>query len=110
MAKKNTKTIDQAAATPPAAPAKRRRAPAQKKAPAASPVDIATVGGIEAAERASDTGRPGLAGASENNGEYQPSHDEIAQAAYFRHLNRGGEGDEFNDWLEAERELRSRRR
>lgn len=109
MAKKNSKTTDQAAATPPAAPAKRRRAPAQKKGPAASPVDIATVGGTEAAERASDTGGRAMSGVL-NNDEYQPSHEEIAQAAYFRHLNRGGGGDEFNDWLEAERELRSRRR
>jgi hypothetical protein len=40
----------------------------------------------------------------------QPSQAEIAEAAYFRHLNRGGgtSGDEFNDWVEAERELKER--
>lgn len=38
-----------------------------------------------------------------------PSHDEIAQAAYRRYLNRGAsDGRDFDDWLEAERELRSR--
>jgi hypothetical protein len=107
MAKKNTKTNDHAAGTPPAAPAKRRRAPAQKKDSAAAPVDVATVGGTERIERASDTRKAATPGP--RNGERQPSHDEIAEAAYFRHLNRGGQGDEFNDWLEAERELRSRR-
>jgi hypothetical protein len=40
----------------------------------------------------------------------QPSHDEIAEAAYHRFLQRGGsDGDDFNDWVEAERELRQRR-
>ena len=39
----------------------------------------------------------------------QPTRAEIAEAAYFRHLNRGGiSGDEFNDWVEAERELKQR--
>jgi hypothetical protein len=44
------------------------------------------------------------------NGKPQPTQAEIAEAAYFRHLNRGGaHGDEFNDWVEAERELKDRR-
>jgi len=39
-----------------------------------------------------------------------PSYDEIAQAAYHRYLNRGGQhGADFDDWVEAERELRARR-
>jgi hypothetical protein len=39
----------------------------------------------------------------------EPTDAEIAEAAYFRHLNRGGaSGDEFNDWVEAERELKQR--
>jgi len=42
---------------------------------------------------------------------YQPSRAEIAEAAYFRHLKRGGSpSDEFKDWVEAERELMERRR
>lgn len=45
------------------------------------------------------------------NGRTQPTAAEIAEAAYFRHLNRGGaQGSEFNDWIEAERELKARRR
>lgn len=38
-----------------------------------------------------------------------PTADEIAQAAYLRYLSRGGgDGQHFEDWLEAERELKSR--
>ena len=41
---------------------------------------------------------------------YLPSYEEIAEAAYHRYLSRGGrDGLDFEDWLEAERELRSRR-
>jgi hypothetical protein len=41
----------------------------------------------------------------------EPSYDQIAEAAYQRFLQRGGShGDHFNDWLEAERELKSKRR
>ena len=39
-----------------------------------------------------------------------PSYNEIAEAAYQRYLQRGGtDGQDFDDWLEAERELKSRR-
>ena len=95
MAKKknNTNPNDTTSTTPPPAPA-RRRAPAKKQAapPAAS-------------ASADDSGR--TAPAARPAG---PTQDEIAIAAYFRHLNRGGSsGDEYNDWLEAERELKQRR-
>ena len=44
------------------------------------------------------------------NGE-NPTYDEIAEAAYQRYLQRGGaDGRDFDDWLEAERELKARRR
>jgi hypothetical protein len=39
-----------------------------------------------------------------------PTYDEIAEAAYHRFLRRGGsDGQDLDDWVEAERELRSRR-
>ena len=42
--------------------------------------------------------------------QYNPSYDEIAEAAYQRYLRRGGtDGQDFDDWLEAERELKLRR-
>ena len=38
-----------------------------------------------------------------------PTYDEIARAAYLRYLSRGaGSGRDFDDWVEAERDLRSR--
>jgi hypothetical protein len=38
-----------------------------------------------------------------------PSYDEIAEAAYQRYLSRGGhDGQDFDDWVEAERELKAR--
>lgn len=44
------------------------------------------------------------------DGSYDPSYDEIAEAAYQRYLKRGAtDGQDFDDWLEAERELRTRR-
>lgn len=43
-------------------------------------------------------------------GQSDPTHAEIAVAAYLRYLNRGGvHGRDFDDWLEAERELRDQR-
>jgi hypothetical protein len=43
-------------------------------------------------------------------GNTELSHDEIAEAAYQRYLSRGGEhGQDIDDWIEAERELRTRR-
>ena len=60
-----------------------------------------TAGGASIPASASDA-RPG-------NGKSEPTQAEIAEAAYFKHLNRGGnQGDEFRDWIEAERELRER--
>ena len=71
----------------------RRRATAPRRQtasdPAPPPVDTATVAGTEIAE---------------------PSDDEIAQAAYLRYVSRGGsDGQDFDDWVEAERELKRRR-
>ena len=40
-------------------------------------------------------------------GSYDPTYEEIATRAYFRHLERGGtSGNEMADWLAAEAELR----
>jgi hypothetical protein len=45
------------------------------------------------------------------NAPHDPTYDEIAEAAYQRYLQRGGsDGRDFDDWLEAERELKARRR
>ena len=81
VAKKKNNNSD---ATP--AARARRRAPAKKTAKAVS-------------------------ASSAGNATPEPTRAEIAEAAYFRHLRRGGtQGDEFSDWVEAERELRRRSR
>jgi hypothetical protein len=93
MAKKKITPDNTTSTTPPPTPA-RRRAPAKKHAAPPAP-----------AASASDTGR-----IESDTKRYEPTRDEIAIAAYFRHLNRGGDsGDQFNDWVEAERELKERR-
>jgi hypothetical protein len=39
----------------------------------------------------------------------RPSYDQIAEAAYLRYLNRGGsDGRDFDDWVAAEQELKTR--
>jgi hypothetical protein len=38
-----------------------------------------------------------------------PTFEQISEAAYHRYLQRGGQhGQDFDDWLDAERSLRSR--
>jgi len=38
-----------------------------------------------------------------------PTFEQISEAAYHRYLQRGGQdGHDFDDWLDAERSLRSR--
>ncbi|MGE0444065.1 MAG: DUF2934 domain-containing protein [Vicinamibacterales bacterium] len=40
----------------------------------------------------------------------EPTQDDIAREAYLRYLRRGGDhGRDFDDWLEAEKDLRARR-
>jgi hypothetical protein len=49
------------------------------------------------------------AGSSDSAAAREPTYDEIAEAAYQRYLQRGGgHGQDFDDWVEAERSLRSR--
>jgi hypothetical protein len=105
MAKKKT-SREETPATPTtraAAPA-RQRTTRTPKSQAAAPVDIATIARTEPLDSAADTGAANRAASA-----YEPSHHEVAEAAYLRYLKRRGQpGDEFNDWVEAERELRSR--
>ena len=61
----------------------------------------------EAADRTTDMLR--IAGDIDSAAGRTPSPEEIAEAAYRRYLERGGEhGRDFDDWLEAERSLRRR--
>jgi hypothetical protein len=59
------------------------------------------------ATRRRAAGGASTAGAADDSDVRNPTHAEIAEAAYRRYLNRGGEhGRDFDDWLEAEQELR----
>jgi len=69
--------------------------------------------GMSAAPVAAPTARKRMAAARPKGGNgntrHDPTHDEIAEAAYLRYLSRqGARGSDFDDWVEAERELRSR--
>jgi Protein of unknown function (DUF2934) len=86
-------------------PAPRRASPRRttKRAPAAAPVDVASVTSVEPIDSAADMGNVSA------ESHYQPTYDDIAQKAYERYLKRGGaDGSDFDDWIEAERELATR--
>jgi hypothetical protein len=64
---------------------------------------VASLTAVEPLDSAADMSR-----ASEGM-QYQPTYDDIAQKAYERYLSRGGgDGRDFDDWIEAERELATR--
>jgi hypothetical protein len=76
----------------------------RSRGPARSTTDAPEPNTLDAA-----SDRSGSSAAS-NNAAYDPTYDEIAEAAYQRYLQRGGaDGRDFDDWVEAERELKSRR-
>jgi hypothetical protein len=107
MAKKKTPGSD----TPDATPAARRRATRKSTdaAAIASPADVPETTGsssIGAIAQANDTNN----GSGARHSAEGPSYEQIAEAAYQRYLQRGAEhGRDFEDWVEAERELRSNR-
>ena len=72
---------------------------------------------MSAAPSAAPPGRKRMAAARPKSGNgdarsaptHDPTYAEIAEAAYHRYLSRqGAGGSDFDDWLEAERDLRSR--
>ena len=116
MAKKNPsapRTPDAAAeSTAPAAP-KARRAPA-KRAKESAPIPSVANDRVSAMpEPAAQRVTPATASNADSvtfvGLEDQPTYQQIAEAAYHRYLNRGGrDGQDFDDWIEAERSLKSR--
>lgn len=107
MAKKQADKIDPTPAKPraPRRPAKSAGA----DMPAAAGVAAGVTTSSQRAE-ASDISLSVAAGAGPTAATTSdPSYDDIARAAYERYLSRGGDhGRDFDDWLEAERELRKR--
>ena len=109
MAKK--KTVGPGTPAEPNTGAMRRRTPptsSRKAADARPDPGIAEPGATPAAEPLDMAADMSVgAGSSDSTAAREPSHEEIAQAAYQRYLDRGGEhGSDWNDWLEAERSLR----
>ena len=81
----------------------RRRAP--KTVPPAPPIDNAMAPPSMASSGNGDLSSNPVA--SSQHITREPSYDDIAQEAYLRYLRRGAsDGRDFDDWLEAERELR----
>ena len=105
MAKKKTAGSD----IPDATPAARRRTTKRSTPVAASGVsaevaETSTSSSVEPIVQANDSGN----GSGTRHSAESPSYNQIAEAAYQRFLRRGAEhGRDFEDWLEAERELRT---
>jgi Protein of unknown function (DUF2934) len=93
---------DDAAATVPPRPRGRR--------PRATTVDsVETIAGSPADAAIASSDPSESIDSSLSNG-FGPSEEEIRIRAYHRYLERGGgHGMDFEDWLEAERELRTRK-
>jgi len=118
MAKKKTAGPDSTTRTTPAASPKRRAATPKTDDAAASQASAKA----EALDAGGSADLPDSAqltttlagngnGADPSSGSTRsPSYEEIAEAAYQRYLSRGGQhGRDFEDWVEAERELHSRK-
>lgn len=87
---------DTTLAVPPAQPAKPRRRPGSEEETAFTPSQEPAALDDTFAARP----EPGS----------NPSEDDIRVRAYHRYLERGGgHGMEFDDWLEAERELKNKK-
>ena len=125
MAKKKTTgpaaSPEAAATTPtpsPTAPRRRRAAaPTNEAAPVAAAAPVPSTADDRHEPMPEPAGQrvtpPDASGADSvtflaaSNG--KPTYEQIAEAAYHRYLNRGAQsGRDFEDWVEAEQELRSR--
>jgi hypothetical protein len=105
MAKKNSRSdIGSQARTP--VPDRRRAARATTRSNVSTPDTVIAVpdGAAVPRDTANDIPRHGD-GPTTN----PPTYEEIAEAAYLRYLGRGGQhGNDLDDWIDAERSLRSR--
>lgn len=87
-----------------------RSTPAAKAAPAANAATRKPAARPKTAKRKADTNVVSESVEATFVVVSEPSEDEIRIRAYHRYLARGGShGTEFDDWLEAERDLRQSR-
>ena len=113
MAKKKTPAVPNPDITPEAVSSeapKRRRAPAKRSAEPETPASIADDRGAMPEAAGQRVTPADTANADSVNFvalESTPTYEEIAEAAYHRYLSRGAtDGQDFDDWLEAERALK----
>jgi DUF2934 family protein len=109
MAKRTTPRAEANDAT--AAPSSRARS---RRTPVNSSPEAGTSAAYPGIERSEDDGAVAQAATNPASGSSQsfrsPSDDEIRDRAYHRYLERGAhQGSELDDWVEAERELKTRR-
>src|SRR5688572_19428476 len=107
MAKKNSRSDKSTPPTNLPAPERRRTARAATRSTATTPdALIAEPDGTPAVARDTADDTPGQGDGPVTT---TPTYEQIAEAAYHRYLQRGGQhGGDFDDWIDAERSLRSR--
>ena len=106
MAKKNPRSDNSASTNPPARERRRTVRATTRTAAAAPDSNVAEPAESPAVVRdtANDVQAP-----TDPSATNAPTFEQISEAAYHRYLQRGGQdGRDFDDWLEAERSLRSR--
>ena len=105
MAKKTTRSTTPESQTSEPMPERRRKARTTARTGSTAPeAVIAQPESSSAVER--HTANEKL---TQGDGHPSPTFEEIAEAAYQRYLQRGGQhGNDFDDWIDAERSLRRR--
>jgi hypothetical protein len=99
MAKRPTTRSKDTDAAAPVQPKPKRSRAATAAVPATPPPEMPA--------EASDANRASLSEPARTD---EPSADDIRRRAYERYLERGGEhGQHFDDWFEAERELKNKK-
>jgi hypothetical protein len=105
MAKKNSRSDKPASPSDQPVPERRRTPRATTRSTATTPdALVAAPDGTPVAVR--DTAND-MADQGDGHVTAEPTYQQIAEAAYHRYLERGGQhGHDFDDWLDAERSLR----
>ena len=105
MAKKNSRSDNSASANAPATERRRSVRATTRTTGTTSAASIAEPDGSPAVVRDTANEKP----AQIDDSTPVPTYEQIAEAAYQRYLQRGGQhGNDFDDWIDAERSLRSR--
>ena len=106
MAKNNSRSDKSMPPTNQPAPERRRTPRAATRSTATTPdALIAELDGTPVVVRDTADDIPGQGDGPATT----PTYEQIAEAAYHRYLQRGGQdGHDFDDWIDAERTLRTR--